>query len=356
MAKQDGKRIPSLDGLRGLSIVAVLFTHITSHFPHSILHVRFLRMVSAGLGYFGVTTFFVISGFLITKLLLNERERTGRVSLGGFYRRRAVRILPAFLLYVAFVVYFGHPTVVQQLYALTFTTSFAFEHAYRPLQQLWSLSVEEQFYLVWPLLMARNLLNARRACWWAMIACPVLRLLLKLYGYRGYSILGPAILDSLAAGCLLAFYHDKVRNWVRRLLPSGLFFVCACIATVCVALVLYRLGVVLLFGVVPCMLAATIAAAIERKDPVLNAGPLAWSGRLSYSLYLWQQPMLLMDGPLDVVAVRLPLAFLAALISYRFVEQPALRMLARAPRQSVTIYAPPEEVPDTSPCSSPLNS
>jgi peptidoglycan/LPS O-acetylase OafA/YrhL len=341
------KRIPSLDGLRGVSIWAVLFAHIATHFSAGWLGHPLVRMLSSASGYFGVTVFFVISGFLITRLLLNERERVGAVSLRGFYRRRAVRILPAFLLYAAVVICIGHPTLVQQIYALSFTTSFAFEQAYRPLQQLWSLSVEEQFYLIWPLLMFLNLRTARRACWLVMIACPVFRLLLKFSGYREYSHLGPAILDSIAAGCLLAFYHDEVRKWVRRLLASGVSFVCACLATVCVALVLYRFDVVLLWGVVPCMLVAVIAAAIERKDPILNAGPLAWSGLLSYSLYLWQQPMLVMDGPLDVLYVRVPLAFLTAWISYRFVEQPALRVFAPAPRKPVTISGAPEALPET---------
>jgi peptidoglycan/LPS O-acetylase OafA/YrhL len=341
------KRIPSLDGLRGVSIWAVLFAHIATHFHVGVFRHSFVRMLSSAAGYFGVTVFFVISGFLITRLLLNERERTGAVSLRGFYRRRAVRVLPAFLLFAAVVICFGHPTVVQQFYALSFTTSFAFEQAYRPLQQLWSLSVEEQFYLIWPLLMARNVRTARGACWFVMIACPVIRLLLKLAGYREYSHLGPAILDSIAAGCLLAFYHDEVRNWVRRLLPSGFSFACACLATVCVAAVLYRFDVVLLWGMVPCMLVAVIAAAIERKEPILNVGPLTWSGLLSYSLYLWQQPMLVMDGPLDLAYMRVPLAFLAAWISYRLVEQPALRVFAPAPRKPVTITAPPEAVPET---------
>ena len=147
------RRIPSLDGLRGVSIWAVLSAHIATHFRIGVLQHPFVRMLSSASGYFGVTVFFVISGFLITILLLDERERTGAVSLKSFYRRRAVRILPAFLLYAGIVIYFGQPTVMQQLYALTFTTSFAFEQAYRPLQQLWSLSVEEQFYLVWPLLL-----------------------------------------------------------------------------------------------------------------------------------------------------------------------------------------------------------
>lgn len=98
------------------------------------------------LSYFGVTVFFVLSGFLITMLLLREYTRTSQIDLGGFYRRRAVRILPASLFYVTIILLLGHPSVIQSVFALTFTTSYFFRHAYLPLQHLWSLSVEEQFY------------------------------------------------------------------------------------------------------------------------------------------------------------------------------------------------------------------
>ncbi len=341
------KRIPSLDGLRGLSIWAVLLAHISAHFTSSRLHDPFVRMLSSGLAYFGVTVFFVISGFLITRLLVIEREQTSGVSLRKFYRRRAVRILPAFLVYTSAIIFFGQPTFIQRIYALTFTTSFAFDQAYRPLQQLWSLSVEEQFYLVWPLLMSQGILTARRSCWAALGVCPVLRVVLKHSGYHQYSHLGPAILDSIAAGCLLAFYHEQVRDWVRRHLISSYSFIGASVATVIVAQALYRIDLVMLWGVVPCMVAVVIAAAMERSDRLLNAGPLAWSGLLSYSLYLWQQPLLVMGGPLDYVSVRLPILFAAAWISYRLVEQPALRLFATGSGKSLELSSVPGAVPET---------
>jgi peptidoglycan/LPS O-acetylase OafA/YrhL len=95
------------------------------------------------------------------------------------------------------------------------------------------------------------------------------------------------------------------------------------------------------------MVAVVIAAAMERSDRLLNAGPLAWSGLLSYSLYLWQQPLLVMGGPLDYVSVRLPILFAAAWISYRLVEQPALRLFATGSGKSLELSSVPGAVPET---------
>lgn len=331
-------RIPSLDGLRGFSIWAVLLAHASRHFGGTPLHNRFVQTVLEMLAYFGVTVFFVISGFLITLLLLKERERTSKISLVRFYHRRAVRILPAFLFYAGIVVLVGHATLAQEVYAFTFTTSYFFDHAYRPLQQLWSLSVEEQFYLLWPLLLVRGTATAKRCCWAALLICPFLRLALKHAGYHQFGHLAPAITDSIAAGCLLALYQDRARAFVSRYLLSGRIFLGLCIGTILFGECVYRAGLTLLWGAVPCLIALVIAAAIERRDRVLNSGILVWSGLLSYSLYLWQQPFLVFDGPLNYLVVRLPLAFAAAFLSYRFVEQPALRWFAPAPR-------PPQERP-----------
>ena len=326
------ERIPSLDGLRGLSIWAVLLAHIAGHSTWFPVQSRFVHVSLELLAYFGVTVFFVISGFLITLLLLKEQEKSSKISWARFYQRRAVRILPAFLLYTSVVLIVGHANFQQQLYAFTFTTSYFFEQAYRPLQQLWSLSVEEQFYLLWPLLLLSGKVAARRSCWATFLLCPILRLFLKRAGYYQFGHLAPAILDSIAAGCLLAMYRDELRAFARKYLVFTRTFLILGGGTVLFAEAVYRASFVLLWGIVPCLIALVIAVAIERNDKVLNQGPLAWSGLLSYSLYLWQQPFLVLDGPLNYLGIRLPLAFAAAYLSYKFVEQPFIRLFAQSVR------------------------
>jgi peptidoglycan/LPS O-acetylase OafA/YrhL len=323
-------RIASLDGLRGISIWAVLLAHASSHFKDTPLHKHLLLSTLADLGYFGVTIFFVISGFLITSLLMKEYARSSHIDLQGFYRRRAVRILPASLVYIAVIIAFGNPTKLQSVYALTFTTSSFFKQAYTPLQQLWSLSVEEQFYLLWPLIFLFGARSAKRFGWAVMVLCPALRLFLKYRGYQQIEHLAPAIADSLAAGCLLALYFDRVRAFVLRHFVSGSGFILLCAMSVASSELVFRRNLVVLWGVVPCMIALIITAAIERRDTVLNSGPLVWSGLVSYSLYLWQQPFLALDGPLNLLSVRLIATFATAYLSYRLVEQPALTILRRA--------------------------
>jgi len=161
-----------------------------------------------------------------------------------------------------------------------------------------------------------------------MAVSPLIRIVLMHNGYAEYSYCAPAVADSLAAGCLLAFYQDRLRETVKRYFVSPIAFLALCFVTVGTACVLYRAHLVLLWGVIPSLIAVATCAAIEREDPFLNSRPLVWTGMLSYSLYLWQQPFLVFDGPLNYLSVRLILTFAFAYISYRFVEQPMLRFRA----------------------------
>jgi peptidoglycan/LPS O-acetylase OafA/YrhL len=322
-----------------------MLAHASTHFAGSWMHTRRVHGVLATMAYFGVTVFFVISGFLITSLLVKEHTRSSRIDLREFYRRRAVRILPASLLYIGVVLALGSATWAQSVYALTFTTSFFFKQAYTPLQQLWSLSVEEQFYLLWPLVLLGGVRRAKHCGWAFMVLCPVLRVFLGSRGYPETEHLAPAIADSLAAGCLLAIYYDQVRAFVSRYFVSGPGFVLLCMASIATLKIAFKWNM-MLWGIVPCMIALIVSAAIERRDKVLNHGPLVWSGLLSYSLYLWQQPFLVLDGPLNFMSVRLVATFAAAYLSYRFVEQPALSLLRRPRKGASTLTSPAGAQPE----------
>ena len=160
------ERLHSLDGLRAISILLVLVGHVagTVNSPGFLLPLH-------NLGNFGVKIFFVISGFLITLLLLAEISRYGRIDMRGFYLRRCFRIFPAFYFFIGFVVLanaggFLDLHANDVLHAATFTMNYHHDRAWA-LNHSWSLAVEEQFYLLWPLLLL--LLGSRRA-----IVCAVL--------------------------------------------------------------------------------------------------------------------------------------------------------------------------------------
>jgi peptidoglycan/LPS O-acetylase OafA/YrhL len=307
-----------------------MLAHASSHFSGTVLQIRRVRDFLNPTAYFGVTTFFVISGFLITMLLLREHARSSRVDLGRFYRRRALRILPAALFYIAVVLLFARVSISQALYAVTFTTTYFFTQAAKPLQQLWSLSVEEQFYLLWPLAFCFGVRYAKRVCWAIIFLSPLIRVALKYFwGYTQCAHLAPAIGDSLAAGCLLAFYESEVRAFARSYLLSTPVFLTICVVTVGFAGMFYWWDLVFLWGLIPGLLVLVIAIAIERREKILNAGPLAWTGLLSYSLYLWQQPFLVFDGPLNFFSARILMTFVAGYCSYRLIEQPVLAIFDR---------------------------
>jgi peptidoglycan/LPS O-acetylase OafA/YrhL len=345
-SSQTQRRIPSLDGLRGISIWAVIIAHSADHFLFSSIHSHHLRTVLSNCANLGVTIFFVISGFLITSILLAERNRTSQINIRRFYKKRAIRIIPAFVLFTGTILLLCHVSPRQVVYALTFTTSFFFWQAYKPLQHLWSLSVEEQFYLAWPLIFARGLGDAKRWCWVVLIACPVIRAILVHQGlvYLDHA----ALLDSVAAGCLLAFYREQVQRAIVKISGSGLVFAAFCLMMPVLSLVMSQVEsfswmLVPLTTIVPLFVAVVIGAAIERRDAFLNKGPLVWSGLLSYSLYLWQQPFLVMNGQLNYFVVRLGLTFAAAYCSYRWVEQPIIHFFAGRDKRAERVSLPIEK-------------
>jgi peptidoglycan/LPS O-acetylase OafA/YrhL len=339
-------RIPSLDGLRGISIWAVIIAHSADHFLFSSIRSHHLRTVLSNCANLGVTIFFVISGFLITSILLAERKRTSQINIRRFYKKRAIRIIPAFVLFTGTILLLCHVSPRQIVYALTFTTSFFFWQAFKPLQHLWSLSVEEQFYLAWPLIFARGVGDAKRWCWVVLIACPVIRAILVHQGlvYLDHA----ALLDSVAAGCLLAFYREQVQRAIVKISGSGVVFAAFCLMMPVLSLVMNKVEsfswmLVPLTTIVPLFVAVVIGAAIERRDAFLNKGPLVWSGLLSYSLYLWQQPFLVMNGPLNYFVVRLGLTFAAAYCSYKWVEQPIIHFFAGRDKRAERVSLPIEK-------------
>ena len=336
-------RIPSLDGLRAISIGLVLLAHLvgTRSFPLSVESGQVLA-----LGELGVHVFFVISGFLITRLLLDELGSTGRISLSNFYFRRTMRIFPAyyfFLLVLAALAWGGMVQLASgdMAHALTYTSNYYSARSWL-VGHTWSLSVEEQFYLLWPALVV--MAGRRRALWLAALAvafAPMIRTasweLMRSSG-DGIGHRFETVADAIAIGCVLAGARDWLhqRASYRRLLESGLFVLVPCLAVAGSLLYDHPVAHFLIgISVMNVAIAATLDWCVTfgsgRVGLVLNWAPLAFVGTISYSLYLWQQLFLnrMSGAPTAAFPLNLALACAAALASYHLIEQPALRLRRR---------------------------
>lgn len=325
-------RIPSLDGARAVSIALVIACH-GSFNGSSPLAWGF------DYGNLGVRIFFVISGFLITKLLLDERQRVGRISIARFYLRRAFRILPAAYVYIATI---GWLMALEGYspYARMAPPAFYFANYkgwdFILFGHFWSLSVEEQFYLLWPAaLVFLGTRRARYACVTLLFTAPLFRMLSAMglwptqvkYAFE-------SVCDALATGCLLALLRDALwRNvYYRSVVESPMAGAIAVFGGIlsCAGFpdfVRYVIGIPLLNVGIAMVLDRYMR--LSHKTIVgraLNLAPVVWVGTISYSLYLWQEPWMFSHLP---VAARICGAIACATASFWVVERPALRLRAR---------------------------
>ncbi|MFT3774631.1 MAG: acyltransferase [Minicystis sp.] len=330
-----GGRIRSLDGLRAISVTMVIIAHLAGH---QGIFARF------DLGNLGVRVFFVLSGFLITTLLLREHVKTGRVSLSSFYLRRTLRIFPPFyalILAVAAARVLGLVALPWSdvAHAATYTMNYNTADRAWILGHTWSLAVEEQFYLLWPAaLLIAGFRRGLPIAAFAILAAPLVRVITYLSFPAARAGIGetfPTAVDAIAAGCALALARDRL--WqspsYRRFLGSPLF-----LAVPLVTIAAHAQGrhPLFYFLIGASLVNLTIALCVDRvvrfSDDALgrflNRRPLELVGAASYSIYLWQQPFL------DATAhawwsaspQNLILLALCALASYHLIEQPILRL------------------------------
>jgi peptidoglycan/LPS O-acetylase OafA/YrhL len=349
-------RIPSLDGLRALSILLVLLGHtaLSDNAP------RLLRPFSH-VGNIGVRFFFIISGFLITTLLLKEWKSTNDISLRGFYKRRVLRIFPAAYTLIAVIAILSafHKVILQPgevLYASTFTMNYHDFHALW-LGQLWSLSVEEQFYLLWPgLLLLMGIRRACRASWIVVIAAPLLRFCMwHFWGASETSMTKhfEVVADALATGCLLAAYYNRLGTieWYKKLQSNAFIFLALGLGLVALGNGMYVVspGSFYVWGqsIANVGTAMCIDWAIRNSGHplgyLLNWKPLVGIGVLSYSLYLWQNPFLLGSNGTFWTSYpyNIGFAITAALISYFAIELPFLRLKDHGKKHNSAIATVP---------------
>jgi peptidoglycan/LPS O-acetylase OafA/YrhL len=348
-------QVPSLDGYRAVAVILVLIHHIAA-----VLVPGVPTLAPDGLipgGFLGVDLFFVLSGFLITALLLGERRSTGRISLGSFYQRRAVRLLPALYTFIALHALYAWITGLSMRAewasaraGVLYVTNWygLWRSSPRPAfsGHFWTLAIEAQFYVVWPLvLILFDRLKARRVVPWLVVVTIV------LIGIRRWVLFsdGANVLfvytgtltrsDALLIGVLLAYL------WSNRLLPKRGLSAAATVAMLVFAVIvakvgwndpwLYQGG----FTLVALCAAVMLAALAEKQwwlGPILALRPLRAIGRVSYGIYIWHLPIFVavdrIGGDWTVLArVALGLAgtALASVASWFLVERRFLRMKMR---------------------------
>lgn len=347
-----GMRLHSLDGIRALAVTAVLLYH-------------------AGIvrgGYLGVDLFFVLSGFLITIMLCEERRKTGRVSLAAFWFRRAFRLLPALLVYLAAGLAASmllKPPADQRQYDLDATTAVLGVNNWWRVRggdaasgawdgHLWSLSVEAQFYVVWPVLLTAVILVLRgRARWLVLggliVAVAAWRAVLMTGSfvndadtrtYFGTDTRADALLIGAALGLLwqeghLAQISLRVWRW------ASLAACAALLVAMSLSPILDDRPRWLAYGgftAVALLASLVVGAAVLAPDSALPRvfalRPLAWLGGISYAMYLWHFPITIeLEGSLGPRIGAAPAAVLAFGMSValgwgstRFVERPVARL------------------------------
>ncbi len=345
--------LPGLDGLRGLAVGAVVAFHLDLGWAQG--------------GLLGVGVFFTLSGYLITDLLLGQYERTGRLQLADFWLRRARRLLPALFVMLAVVVAWVTlldrsllPAVrgavgASMLYVTNWwliaqhSSYFAQFGPPSPLGHLWSLAVEEQFYLIWPWLLLIGLRWKRKgsgpyaglaaASLLLAAASAVAMALLYRPGYDPTRVYDGTDTRAFALliGAALAFVwpsrhlHAEITKRARWVLEgagtAGLVVFAALVwRTSEYSPFLYRGGMVLL-SVATALMVAAAASPASRFGRILGWEPLRWVGVRSYGIYLWHFPIIVLTTPARGEDPRTRVLQLAAIIgcaalSWRYVEEP----------------------------------
>jgi peptidoglycan/LPS O-acetylase OafA/YrhL len=337
-AQSDG-RIIELDGLRAIAVLAVIVDHVC---VFSLDGSGRFGGFAFSVGLAGVRYFFVLSGFVILRGLLHENEATGRISLGGFWIRRCSRILPAFWTYLLAVWLLGVSRIIHtDLHSLMWSALLVANvvHVDWFHRHIWSLSVEEQFYVLGPLI-TLVILRRRRGSVAFVLGSIYLGCLFWQRVEREFAALHiPASLEFLSmfrficAGVMLGFSHRNFAGLFRRV-PGVLVAAVALLTVFLPESPANHWAQICCQGLQPLGIAGVVGwIALERDRCRWLCWPiLQWLGRRSYSLYLWQQLYL---GPSQlfgfavngiVKTFALTLVFASGALSYRFVEKPVIAL------------------------------
>ena len=340
--------IPSLNGIRAVSVIMVVASHFATDVSTPAPVAYFLQLFDGYLvdGGLGVRLFFCISGFLITYLLLVEKARSGSISLKEFYTRRTVRLFPVFYAFILFL-FIASQTTALSVTACQYVTALNFTKNYGCFSwidgHLWSLALEQQFYLIWPGIIAfasrRTAIGVACA---AIALAPISRMVELHLGLRQWWLSSNT--DSLMIGALLAFALAHRTELFRQAVHYrvGLLRVIAVLILIATVVVRRVYNVpILVIGVGPSLQAFAgafliVSYAYGPRDLIfgfLNTRVMNFIGLISYSLYIWQQPffiwpsdygfssLFLLEWPYKVVAM-----VCVATASYLCLEKPLLKL------------------------------
>jgi len=341
------KEIPCLTGLRALAVILVVFSHV----PYALNCPFVIQLCNKHLilGSTGVQLFFIISGFLITGLLLKEQLESGSINLRNFYQRRAIRILPAYLSYLTVILILKITHMAQANNTDIFAAASFLSNVFNVgrswlIAHSWTLSVEMQFYLLWPAIFV-FLPNKYIYLFAVVIIYNLLYLQLRgvpyLFAFRQLFI--PALPIICGAMLSIALY----KNWFTRIQNILKYPVFGW--TIVLAMIMYLPRVygplrhlkISYDGVLHALLLtlflyhAVHSNATSFIYRILNNRIIVYIGLMSYSIYLWQQ--IFFAAPYNysvypvwtVFPLNIIFAFIAGFLSYKFIEKPFLRLKAK---------------------------
>lgn len=362
-------RIKSLDGIRAISILMVLLGHARETMPEYITGNPFFIMISNS--SLGVSIFFVISGYLITRLLIKERVNTGAVDIKDFYMRRIYRIFPVFYLYIFVVLVIKHFFVTDIFtdsslpkyaglylwnYKHLFSSFSSPDNGFWFFGHFWSLSMEEQFYMFWPLMFIKaRKLKLKKILIGFVLMIPIARVLTYAFMPESRGQIGIMLHtggDAILLGCLGAIFENSkdAKNNLIQLLESKYLIISSAIFLFVVSPALtfylegmYSLTIGMTLNNICIMILIFWSIYVPSKlADFLNAKPVMYIGFLSYSLYIWQQLFLtnIYDSWVHQFPQNLVLVFVVACLSYHLIEKPILGLKKRTAKRENTLRKP----------------
>lgn len=340
-------RIKELDGLRAIAVGMVVAGHCSSVLPRNGEDL-WLPIKMFANGYSGVLVFFVLSGFLITRILLTELNNTGKIALKIFYWHRAVRIFPASYAYIFVVATLGLLGVSQvSLSQIIIAASHLWNYNFllvangpfqggQALGHFWSLALEEQFYWVWPLLILSIGRHRPKFLLGVILAMPVIRVTLYVFAPELRTHLNTMFhtsVDPIAMGALLACYESQAKRFI---VAAPEWFINSCIGMLFIVAPLMHMTAkgywLITYGLTIeiCAAAVLIITLIYKPEhwssAILRKQPFQYFGMISFSLYLWQQMFCIKGAPLEMMPYfSIPAAIAAASASFYLIERPSRR-------------------------------